>query len=235
VVFLTGMGLAAVETFLPAVPRSLRARRLLFVDPFGSGYSDAPLDFGYTLADHARAIADLLRSTLDAGCVLVGYSSGGSIAAVLADEHPELVARLVVAEAALAQGGGSISPWIAAQSEAEFARSGHRQLLERFDPVGAAGPAALHAFFARTAPHALHRTARALVEPLARDVGRRLRELTMPGTYVHGGAAGSELGAADRDVLERSGVRVFSVPGAGHLLPWDAPGGFGRALAAAVA
>jgi pimeloyl-ACP methyl ester carboxylesterase len=234
-VFLTGMGLAAAETFLPAVPNTLRRRHLLFVDPFGSGYSDAPLEFGYTLAEHAHAISDLLRETLESSCVLVGYSSGGSIAAVLADEHPELVARLVVVEAALAQGAGILSPWIAAQSEAEFTATGHQRLVDRFDPVGAPGPAALHAFFARTAPHALHRTARALVEPLVRDVGRRLRELAAPKAYVCGNARGSELGVADRESLERSGIPVYAVSRAGHLLPWEAPQGFGRALAAATA
>jgi hypothetical protein len=82
---------------------------------------------------------------------------------VLADEHPELVARLVIVEAALAQGGGSISPWIAAHGEARFVEHGHGALLERFDGSGrtGSGPAALHAFFARTPPFALYRMARA--------------------------------------------------------------------------
>ena len=233
----TGMGLPAVETYLPALADSaLRRRRLLFVDPFACGYSDAPVSFSYSLRDQAGAIAGLLRDRANAPCVLVGYSAGGSTAAVLADEHPELVARLVIAEAALAQGGGSISPWIAAHDEARFVEHGHGALLERFDGSGGTGPgpAALHAFFARTPPFALYRMARALVEPIGRDVGRRLLELNMPWTYVAGGAAGTELTDQDQHMLEEAGAEVLRVPHAGHLLPWQNPRGLARALAHAV-
>jgi pimeloyl-ACP methyl ester carboxylesterase len=237
VVMVTGMGLAAVETFLPTLADSaLRRRRLLFVDPFACGYSDAPVAFDYSLREQAEAVASLLRERADAPYVLVGFSAGGSIAAVLADEHPELVARLVIVEAALAQGGGSISPWIAAHDEARFVEQGHGALLERFDGSGRTGPgpAALHAFFARTPPFALYRMARALVEPLGRDVGRRLLELHIPRTYVAGGAAGTELTDRDQDMLEEAGAGVLRVPHAAHLLPWENPRGLARALAHAV-
>jgi pimeloyl-ACP methyl ester carboxylesterase len=231
VVLLAGMGLAAVETFMPAIGR-LRQRQLRFVDPFGCGYSEAPVAFSYSLADQARAVASLLLKRAEPPCVLVGFSAGGAIAAVLADEHPELVERLVVVEAALEQGGGSISPWIAEHGEQRFIEQGHAALLERFDATGdaGAGPAALHAFFARTPAFALHRMARALVEPLAKDVGRRLVALDMPRVYIAGGAAGSEVGDVGHATLEQAGVEVLRVPDAAHLLPWENGAGLAAAL-----
>jgi pimeloyl-ACP methyl ester carboxylesterase len=48
----------------------------------------------YLLGCKSRGAFGLLREHAGAPCVLVGYGAGGSIAAVLADEHPELVARL---------------------------------------------------------------------------------------------------------------------------------------------
>jgi pimeloyl-ACP methyl ester carboxylesterase len=234
VVLLAGMGLAAAETYMPALgAASLRGRRLVFVDPFGCGYSDAPVAFSYSLGDQADAIAGLLRERLDPPCVLVGYSAGGAIAAVLADEYPELVERLVLVEAALAQGGGSISPWIADHTERRFLDHGHAALLERFDATGVAGagPAALHTFFARTPAFALYRMASALVEPLTRDVGSRFVALDLPRAYIAGASPGSELGEEDHATLEQASIDVIRIPEAGHLLPWENPRHLSGALA----
>jgi pimeloyl-ACP methyl ester carboxylesterase len=105
--------------------------------------------------------------------------------------------------------------------------------LERFDATGnaGAGPAALHTFFARTPAFALHRMARALVEPLTRDVGSRLVALDLPRTYIAGGSPGSELGAQDHATLEQARIDVIRVPDAGHLLPWENPRCLSDALA----
>lgn len=236
VVFLTGMGLSAVATFLHVLPDSWgRGRRMVFVDPFGSGYSDAPHDFGYGLSEQASVIAGLLRAAGVSECVVVGFSAGGSIAVCLADEHPGLVARLVLVDANLEQGGGSMSPWIAGHSESEFAANGHDALVRRFDPSGGAGagPAALHAFFARAAPHAVYRTARALVDPVERDIRTRLTELSMPSVCVRGETPDSELFGED-DKLRAAGIDVLVVPDAGHLLPWENPEGLAEALRIAV-
>jgi pimeloyl-ACP methyl ester carboxylesterase len=55
VVMVTGMGLAAVENYLPTLAHcALRRRRLLFVDPFACGYSDAPVSFSYSLREQAE-------------------------------------------------------------------------------------------------------------------------------------------------------------------------------------
>ena len=73
--------------------------------------------------------------------------------------------------------------------------------------------------------------ARALVEPLTRDVGSRLVALDLPRAYIAGGSPGSELGEEDHARLEQASIDVIRIPDAGHLLPWENPRCLSDALA----
>ncbi len=60
----------------------------------------AGLPVGTTMADLADAYADVLRDTFDHPVDVVGFSTGGSVALLLAADHPEVVRRLVLLSAA---------------------------------------------------------------------------------------------------------------------------------------
>lgn len=61
---------------------------------------------------------------------------GGAVAITLASERPDLVSALVVAEANLDPGGGSLSRSIAAQSEADYVAEGNARALNVTRPGG---------------------------------------------------------------------------------------------------
>jgi pimeloyl-ACP methyl ester carboxylesterase len=74
--------------------------RVLSVDPLGNGLSDKPHDpddYGWP------AVANDMLAVMDAAdvdrAVVWGYSRGGRLAAVLASEHPDRVAALVLHDA----------------------------------------------------------------------------------------------------------------------------------------
>src|SRR6266566_4963442 len=95
----------SAATLVPAATHaSLRASCSILVDLFGFGFSDRPEGFGYTLEDHARAVALLLDELDLTGCEVIGHSLGGSIAIVLAAIRSDLVRSLTVAEANLDPG-----------------------------------------------------------------------------------------------------------------------------------
>ena len=95
----------------------------------------------------------------------------------------------------------------------------------------AAAPVVTHTFFARTPAFALYRMARALVEPVTRDVGSRFVALDLPRAYIAGASPGSELGEEDHATLEQASIDVIRIPEAGHLLPWENPRHLSGALA----
>ncbi|MFJ3234705.1 alpha/beta fold hydrolase [Streptomyces sp. NPDC086787] len=223
-VYVHGLGsVSAVYHAHIAARPELAGRRSLFVDLPGHGISDRPREFGYTLEDHADALAAVLDTAGLAGAELVAHSMGGAVAVVVAHRRPELVSRLVLTEANLdafpPPTAGSSG--IAAHDEDEFVDHGYAATLEKVGPLWAAT-------MRLADPRALHRTAVGLrrgSDPVMRTI---LERLTIDRLYLQGELSGQLPGA---EGLEAAGVRVVTVPGAGHNVMFDNPDAFVAAVA----
>ncbi|ASQ99249.1 alpha/beta hydrolase [Streptomyces sp. 11-1-2] len=223
-VYVHGLGAssAVYHAHIAAVP-ALAGRRSLFVDLPGHGISDRPADFGYTLEDHADALAAALDAAGVRGAKLIGHSMGGSVAIVLAVRRPELVSRLVLTEAnldpdpPLTAGSSRISTY----TEDAFVRGGgFEETLERIGPVW-------RATMRLADPTALHRSACALARGTRPTMREMLLGLEIPRMYLVGGN-GEEL--TGREELTAAGVTVRTVPGAGHNVMFDNAPGFAAAI-----
>jgi pimeloyl-ACP methyl ester carboxylesterase len=236
-VYLHCLGGAGALYLRAAVHPALAGRRAVLVDLLGFGLSDRPEDFGYAPADHADATADLLDRLALGGCDVIGHSMGGHIAVALAIRRPNLVGRLVLAEAPLAFGPDSASRAIATQAEGVFRQRGHRAIVEdlRAEARGDATTAAFLGAFAAAAPHALHRSAAGLLRdgPVLRD---RFLSLTLPRAYLWGARTLADPAQAVWSAaFTAHGIATAVVPEAGHHLNLDNPDGFALALAEAFA
>ncbi len=81
-------------------------RRVLAVDYLGVGDSDKPeTGFGYTVAEQADVLAEMIRTLGLAKPSLVGASYGGAVALNLAARYPDLVDKVLCIE-----GGALITP-----------------------------------------------------------------------------------------------------------------------------
>ncbi|MEV5171131.1 alpha/beta hydrolase [Streptomyces flaveolus] len=223
-VYLHGLGAmsAVYHAHITARPE-LAGRRSLFVDLPGHGTSDHPQDFGYTLEDHADAVAVALDAARVAGAELIGHSMGGAVAIVLAHRRPDLVSRLVLTEANLdaCPPPTAGSSGIAAYGEDEFVAGGHARVLEAVGPLWAAT-------MRLADPRALHRSAVGLrkgSDPVMRTL---LEGLPVCRVFLQGEHSGELVG---RDGLETAGVRVVTVRGAGHNVMFDNPDAFVAAVA----
>ncbi|WP_448721207.1 alpha/beta fold hydrolase [Microbacterium natoriense] len=223
-VYLHGLGsMSAVYHAHVAARPELCGRRSLFLDLPGHGISDRPADFGYTLDDHAHAVATAMDHAGVAAAELIAHSMGGAVALVLAHRRPDLVSRLVLTEANLdpfpPPSAGSSG--IAAFDEDEFVDSEFARVLERVGPEWAAT-------MRLTDPRALYRTAVGLrkgSEPMMRTI---LEEAAIDHIYLQGEQTGALEG---REGLEAAGVRVVTVPDAGHNVMFDNPDAFAAAIA----
>jgi pimeloyl-ACP methyl ester carboxylesterase len=219
-----GVGAQAAAYFTEAMTRPVVAgRRTLMMDLLGFGLSDRPASFSYHLEDHADAVARALDSAGVTGAELIGHSMGGAVAIVLGSRRPDLVSRLIVAEAPLdavpAPAPGSVG--VTTFTEAEFAAGAMAQILAQVGPLWAAT-------MRLADPVALHRSAfglRAGTEPTVREL---LTALTIPRTFLVGESTAPLTG---RSELEAAGVRVLTIPGAGHNVMLDNPQAFAEAIA----
>jgi pimeloyl-ACP methyl ester carboxylesterase len=227
-VLLHGLGLTRA-IFDPLAILSTRAR-IIRLDLRGHGRSQ-PADPAEPYRHHEDVVATLDALELDRVDV-VGLSLGGGVAVDLALAHPGRVRRLVLLAPALS-GWAWSDAWIAAfrTVRAVARESGPRAALEAW---------AAHPLFATTRERA--NLARALEAMIFADSGRRWleRDASQP---LEPPAAGrlSELAASthvivgERDLPDFRAiaetmathvrrVRLLVVPGAGHLLPLEAPG-----------
>lgn len=228
-VFIHGLGSIAWAVFGHVVAHpALGGHRSLLVELPGHGLSDRPLDWGYSLEDHATAVATVC-AVADVGRIdLIGHSLGGDIAVVVAGRYPTLVGRLVIAEANLdplpaSPAGGRMSQRIAAQTEEAFIAMGYRNCLEA-NPAWAP-------MLRLCDPTAVYRSAVGLVmgtRPTMREV---FTTLTIPRTFIRGDR-GEPLG--DAEGLAAAAVDVVTIADAGHAIMADQPLAFVEALSAAL-
>ncbi len=148
---------------------------------------------------------------------------GGAVALVLAHRRPDLVSRLVLTEANLdafpPPAAGSSG--IASYAEDDFVDGGHARVLEHVGPLWAAT-------MRLADPRALHRSAVGLIRgsrPMMREI---LESLPVDRVYLQGELSGE---LAGRQALEAAGVRVVTVPGAGHNVMFDNTDAFVAAVA----
>ncbi len=228
-VFIHGLGSASSLEFPRiACDPALAGRRRLLVDLLGSGFSDHPVSFGYTVADHARTVAALVDhlglDTLD----LFGHSMGGAVAITAAGLIGARLRLLVVAEPNLVPGGGLASRGIAAMSEVAFLAHGHAELVRG---ARAEGNGAWAESVAISAPYAMHRVSMSLMAGSSPTWRAQLCALTIPRRLIFGAAS---LPNAQAESLPHDGVPLDIVPDAGHGMALENPPGLAAAVARAV-
>jgi pimeloyl-ACP methyl ester carboxylesterase len=235
-IYLHGLASAASADFPALIAQpALSGRRAVLVDLLGFGFSDRPEAFGYTLEEHARTVIALLDHLGLARCAVIGHSMGGSVAIVLTTLRPDLVGRLVVAEANLAPGpeegsNAVFSRAVSSYTEDAFLHSGWKDMMH-----------AMHAAFPAFAgqlevadPCAVYRTASSLVADVRPSLGDQLSRASMPRTYVIGERSlANEDMAARAAALPIQGVQVRTVPNADHMMGLEkTPADFADLLAA---
>jgi pimeloyl-ACP methyl ester carboxylesterase len=230
--WLHGYQCSSTGELLPAaVQPPLRGRRSLLIDFLGYGYSDRPLDFGYTLTDHARTIVDVIDGLGLSACGLVGHSMGGGVATHVAAARPNVVSFLILAEGFIDAEGWEPED---GQTEEQFAERGFSELIESQTGEAEAEPGGLRAthlgITRLVEPRAIYRAEASMREGTDPSVRSLLRDLRLPRTYLIG-----ELSDPDPEGLEADlaamGIGWKVVPRTGHSMGLQNPAGLAEAIA----
>ena len=235
VVYLPAISFSAAASFFdvathPKLPR----HRALLVDYLGSGASDHPSSFTYSIEDHAACIAAMMDH---AGCrdaTVVGHSMGGTVAIQLAITRPDLVDNLIVGEGNVTSGGGGLVRQIIANRESEFVNTVFPKMqAEMFSSAknGDSIGTRRNNVWKHVSPLGLYRNALALgsVNDSTLELFLELRtrrtfiygENTFPNTAE---AIGPD--TPSPDVLVANGIKIEIVPNAGHGQMFDNLDGF---------
>ena len=84
-VYLPAISFSAAASFFEVVTHpKTPGHRALLVDYLGSGASDHPEGFGYSIEEHASSIAALMDAAGCRGATVFGHSMGGTVAIQLA-------------------------------------------------------------------------------------------------------------------------------------------------------
>jgi pimeloyl-ACP methyl ester carboxylesterase len=139
-VYLPGLCMSVVEQFLSVVTHAdMAGYPCLLIDYIGSGCSDKSQEFDDSIENHARSVAAVLDHEGTKRCTLIGHSMGGTVGIMLAILRPDLVSKLILAEANISPGGGEASSRIASYSETEYVGEAHQILLEELRKEERAG------------------------------------------------------------------------------------------------
>lgn len=225
-VFLHGLGCASSFDY-PAVMAqpALRGRGALLIDLLGAGYSDRPLDFGYTVEEHAAYLNEMLCSLDLQNIALFGHSLGGAVAICLAGLLGERLHCLILTESNLDPSEeGATSRKIGSQSSEDFLSSGYASLLARAQQRNPLWAATL----AHWLPEAAWRISRSAIRGGSPSWRQQLYDLDRPKSYLFGAQT---LPSEDEAVLRANGVRVEIIPDAGHSMALENPSALATTIA----
>ena len=192
----------------------------------------APIDEPLSAAVR-RDLTRYIRSRRLQDPIIVGHSMGGFIAYWIASYHPELVGPVIIADASPALSGGIDeakelrSKWKLASDE-EFAqrmRAAFSQMTHN--------PRRMAKVLDLIAKSDRHTIGDAIYEMITTDLTGHVKDIQSPVLIV---AADGPLKARIREqTASIPDHQVIVLPGAGHFVMWDAPGGWFAALDAFLA
>jgi pimeloyl-ACP methyl ester carboxylesterase len=200
---------------------------LLAVDLPGFGGSSRPVNFSYTLEDHAGVVYEMLRKFPQKKVHIVGHSMGGAVAVFLAKKNPRRFASLMNVDGCLGSQNGNTQQQISPPTFDEFTKKLEKRIIAAQGKPEEKGLRLWYDWSRASDPTGFSRSDESLIQ-WARSgklfdmfLGLRVKK-----AYFY----------PERDGLPGSlrgvkSVRKIEVPKTGHFIMNDNPGDFYRKLA----
>lgn len=226
ILFIHGLGCAGSFDYPEvAAQDSLKNHRRIVVDLLGTGYSDKPLGFNYTVEEHARYLFDFVKSLNLGPFILFGHSLGGAVALTLADKCRDRLYQIILSESNLDKSSeGSTSKYIADFKMQDFVSRGFNMLVQDSREGGNRMWAASLSMWLPNSAYLISKSAVAGGNPSWRSI---LYSIKCPKTFIFGEKS---LPDPEVQVLAEHGIQIEIVQHAGHSMAWENPEGLAFAI-----
>ncbi len=225
IVFIHGLGCAGSFDYVEVVSQAaLLSHRRIVVDLLGSGYSDKPTNFHYSVEAHVSYLKEFIDSLGVNRIILFGHSLGGAIAIELAYLCKDKVSHLILSESNLDPScEGAVSYQIAHFPEENFELSLNQFALES----ELSGHSMWVSTLKNCLPKAMYEMSQSALKGGAVSWRQLLYQLELPKSYIFGEQS---LPDDDFELLKSHGVFVDIVSNAGHSMAWENPKGLAVAI-----
>jgi len=211
----------------PLVPMLAESHRVIGIDLLGHGRSAKPSGGGYAIPEQGRRVGAVLDRLGVKQAVLVGHSTGGSVATALAEQRPDLVTALALIDsgpnpdAFISDGfvGGLLFVPVVGQLlwRLRTDRIVRQGLSTAFSRRGYEAPRQLVDDIRGMTYHALTATSRAVDDYLEqRTLPDRLTAVGKPLLVIFGQQDRRWRSSSAADYRAVPGARVELLPGVGH-------------------
>jgi pimeloyl-ACP methyl ester carboxylesterase len=206
--------------------RELQDYSVCTMDFLGFGESDKPTDFSYDLAAQADIARQVVDHTEAERVTIIGHSMGGAIGTLLAVRLSNLDGFVNMEGNLVGEDCGLVSRGVAEQSLEEFERHGYAAFIELLTSSDRQDFHEWATWYADAAPHAVHASARSMVEWSDSDELLPMLNRLDKKAYMYGDEESKEY------ILNRfQNVDVRYIPKLGHFMATENPAAFYSELA----
>lgn len=207
-----------------AAQTELIGHRRILIDLLGSGFSDKPNNYLYTVREHATYLYNFVKELKLNKFIIFAHSLGGPIALELADKCKKNVETIILSEANLDKSSmGSLSYEFGTCSENDFVNSIFDETVNENSVENSMWSATL-SVCSSTAISRISKSAVKGGEPSWRDI---LYSLKCKRTFIFGE---NFLPDNDEVELKRQKINIEIVKSAGHSMAWENPKGLAKAI-----
>jgi pimeloyl-ACP methyl ester carboxylesterase len=225
IIFIHGLGCAGSFDYPEvAAQTDLIEHRRILIDLLGSGFSDKPEDFLYTVKEHVNYLYNFVQDLKLDKFIIYAHSLGGPIALELADRCRDNIETIILSEANLDKSSeGTFSYKFGTCEEGDFVNSVFDEMINE-NSIGNSMWTASLSVCSSTAISRISKSAVAGGDPSWRQL---LYSLQCKRTFIFGEKS---LPDRDKDELEKRMINIEIVKSAGHSMAWENPMGLAEAI-----
>ncbi|MDU7252806.1 MULTISPECIES: alpha/beta fold hydrolase [Clostridium] len=225
ILFIHGLGCAGSFDYPEvAAQADLIEHRRILIDLIGSGFSDKPDNYLYTVKEHANYLYNFVQDLGLNKFIIFAHSLGGPIALELADKCRDNIETIILSEANLDKSSeGSSSYEFGTCNEEDFINSMFDEVVNENSIENSMWSATL-SVCSSTAISRISKSAVAGGDPSWREI---LYSLQCKRTFIFGEKS---LPDDDKIQLERQMINIEIVKSAGHSMAWENPKGLAEAI-----
>lgn len=225
ILFIHGLGCAGSFDYPEVASQTcLINHRRILIDLLGSGFSDKPDNYLYTIEEHAKYLCNFVQDLKLHGFIIFAHSLGGAVALELADRCKDNMETIVLSEANLDKSRrGSSSYEFGTYKEEDFVNGIFDEVVNENSSVNSMWASAL-SVCSSTAISRISKSAVDGAEPSWREI---LYSLPCKRTFIFGEKS---LHDDEQIELERHMINIEIVKSAGHSMAWENPKGLAEAI-----